>query len=68
MANAISDVTATISSIKTKTLRQFAGQFESWVAESVKNFSADLNQIKVDGNCLQSIVDEHSCVALTRLI
>ncbi|GAB5591427.1 hypothetical protein Unana1_06327 [Umbelopsis nana] len=48
MANAISDVTATIPSIKTKALRQFAGQFESWVAESVKNFSADLNQIKVD--------------------
>jgi hypothetical protein len=66
MVNAISDVTSSIPPQNTRALRQFAAQFEKWVTESVKNFSADLNQIKVDGNCLQS-AQMNTAVSLTHL-
>lgn len=65
MVNAISDVTSSIPPQNTRALRQFAAQFENWVTESVKNFSADLNQIKVDGNLSSICIDEYSAVSDT---
>ncbi|KAG2182579.1 hypothetical protein INT43_007510 [Umbelopsis isabellina] len=48
LANAIPDVAAKIASQKTTAIRQFSTQFEKWVAESIKSYSAELNQQKTD--------------------
>ncbi|KAI8577741.1 hypothetical protein K450DRAFT_250604 [Umbelopsis ramanniana AG] len=48
MANSIGDVTVAIPAPKTRALRQFASQYEDWVTESIKSYSADLHQSKVD--------------------
>ncbi|KAH8556172.1 RFX DNA-binding domain-containing protein [Umbelopsis sp. PMI_123] len=48
MANSIGEITVAIPPPKTRALRQFASQYEDWVTESIKNYSADLYQNKVD--------------------
>ncbi|KAG2188816.1 hypothetical protein INT44_003955 [Umbelopsis vinacea] len=48
MANSIGEVTVAIPAPKTRALRQFASQYEDWVTESIKSYSADLYQSKVD--------------------
>jgi hypothetical protein len=49
MAHSIGEVTVAIPAPKTRALRQFASQYEDWVTESIKNYSANLYQSKVDG-------------------
>lgn len=49
MAQSIGEVTVAIPPPKTRALRQFAAQYEDWVTESIKDYSANLHQSKVEG-------------------
>lgn len=67
LANAIPDVAAKIASQKTTAIRQFSTQFEKWVAESIKSYSAELVQQKTDGKVLRGFGSKHNITLVNRV-